>query len=78
VFEHSPLTDDVAYTLGAYDCHTTSARPEGVEVRARFTFILADILERKLVAIVLALHYAHLAKCALAHHSQQSEVVEVD
>lgn len=42
------------------------------------TFILANVFERKLVAIVLALHDADLAKGAFADHSQQSKVVEVD
>jgi hypothetical protein len=41
------------------------------------TFILADVLERKLVAVVLALDNPHLAKRAFAHDAQQADVVEV-
>jgi hypothetical protein len=44
----------------------------------QLTFILANVLEGKLVAVVLPLHDAHLAKSSLADHSQQAEVVEVD
>lgn len=40
--------------------------------------ILPDVLERERQACVFSLHYADLAKRALAHHAQQTEVIEVD
>lgn len=40
--------------------------------------ILADVLEGKGQARVLALHNPHLAEGALADDAQQAEVVEVD
>jgi hypothetical protein len=43
----------------------------------RRTFIFSYVLERKREARVFALDDAHLAECALADNSQQSEVVEV-
>ena len=42
-----------------------------------YHFIFPDVLERKSEARVFPLDDAHLAECALANNSQQSEVVEV-
>ena len=43
----------------------------------RHTFILPYVLERKSETRVFPLNDAHLAECALANNSQQSEVIEV-
>jgi hypothetical protein len=79
VLEHAALADDVADALGPYDCDTASVPfPDSLSPCVRgLTFVLADVLERKGEAGVLALDDAHLAKGALADDAQQAEVVEV-
>ena len=42
------------------------------------TFILADVLESKSQARILSLNDADFAECALAHHSQKAEMIEID
>ena len=42
------------------------------------TFILAYVFQSKGQASVLSLHNPYLAKGAFAHHSKQSEMVQVD
>jgi hypothetical protein len=76
VLQHTAFADDISYTLRAYHCYTASVCLCGqrqtfsiFDARAH-TFILADVLERKLVAIVLPLNDAHLAEGALAHNAQ--------
>lgn len=45
--------------------------------RHMHTFVFPYVLERKRKARVFPLNDAHLAECALAHNTQQAEVVEV-
>ena len=42
------------------------------------TFIFSDVFERKGQASVLALNDPDFAEGALAHDSQQAEVIEID
>ena len=41
------------------------------------TLILAYVFQSELVAIILALNYANLAKGAFAYYPQEPEVVEI-
>ena len=78
VLEHAALADDIADALGPYDCDTASVWGRGTGVGPESTFIFAYVLEREGEARVFALDDAHLAKGALADHSQQAEVVQID
>lgn len=84
VFEHSPLANDVADAFGSYhwwevfvsNCSLGNTCPQASDML--HTFIFADVLQSKGQTCILSLDDPHFAKCAFAHHAQESEVVEVD
>ena len=77
VFQHPPLPDDVPYTLRAYHCASCKRCPYANDGYMP-TFIFANVLQGEGQASVLSLDDANLSKCAFSHHSQESEMIEVD
>lgn len=71
MLEHAALANNVAHAFRPYNCGTAlelKALPEGAD-EVQQTVVFPDVFQRELIAVVLALDYAHFAEGAFAHHT---------